>query len=138
MVPGNWKSIKVFCATPSTSKKYFQIVPSRHKNQAYIASNRPKTDAFVFFAFYAAICVNVRLVKGQKAEILRIYHGHSMEKIGRSKKSFSSWNLDGACNRALHNCSLCGSITFAPKKKCGLWLTFFATCIRRSSSHEPY
>ena len=84
----------------------------------------PKVMRMLIFKFRTAICVNVRLVKGQKAEILRIYHGHSMEKIGRSKKSFSSWNFDGACNRALHNCSLCASITFAPKKNVVYGLLF--------------
>ena len=42
------------------------------------------------FEFRTAICMNVWLVKGRKAKTVQIYHGHSMEKIGRSKRSFSS------------------------------------------------
>ena len=90
------------------------------------------------FEFSIVICVNVWLVYGQKGETVRIYHGHSMEKTSRSKILFSPWISDGACNWALHDSSLCESITYAQKKRCGLWLTFFATWLCRSWIDEPY
>ena len=90
------------------------------------------------FEFRTAICMNVWLVKGQKAKPVQIYHVHSMDKISGSKRLFSSWIWDGACNRALHDCNLCAMTRYALKKRCGLWLTFFATWPRRSSIYEPY
>ena len=98
----------------------------------------PKLISLQSFEFHVAIWVNIRLLYGRKAETLRIYHGHSMGKTSMSKRSFSPWYADGACNRAFHGCSLCPSTTFAPKKRCGLWLTFFATRLRGPSRHEPY
>ena len=90
------------------------------------------------FKFSTIICVNAWLVQGQKAETVQIYHGHSMDKTSWGKRSFSSWTSDGACNSSIHGCSLCVSGRYARKKRCGLWLTFFATWLRRSSIYEPY
>ena len=89
------------------------------------------------FEFLIVICVNVWLVYGQKAETVRIYHGNSMDITSGSKMLFSSWIWDGACNRTLHDSSLYESRAYAPKKRCGLWLTFFATWLRRSWMNEP-
>ena len=89
------------------------------------------------FEFRTAIYANVWLVKGQKAEIGKLYHGHSMDKTSGGKRLFSSQILDGACNRTLHDCSLCIFTPNVPKKRCGLWLTFFATCPRRPSIYTP-
>ena len=90
------------------------------------------------FEFRTAICVNIWLVYGQKAKTVQIYHGHSMEKTRGSETLFSSWIVDGACIRTLQDCSLYILTRNAQKKRCGLWLTFFATWPRRSSIYEPY
>ena len=89
------------------------------------------------FEFRTAICMNVWLVKGRKAKTVQIYHGHSIGKTSESKRSFSSWIWAGACNSPPHDCCLCVLTTNAQKKRCVLWLTFFATWPRRSSIYEP-
>ena len=98
----------------------------------------PRLMRLSIFEFRTAICVNIWLVYGQKAKTVQIYHGHSMEKTRGSETLFSSWISDGACISAIQDCNLCVLTSNAPKKTCGLWLTFFATWPRRASMCEPY
>ena len=89
VVVGNRMPINVFCGTINI-KTIIKSSRTAQKSWNILHHLDTKLRRLYIFEFRTVICMNVWLVKGQKAKPVQIYHVHSMDKISGSKRLFSS------------------------------------------------